>query len=194
MCYSNSVTNALLSSERITSNLQPHHCLCCDFLYEMKQIGHHPPVQSSFLLKSFVSTFKPQFQGSKQQDVSEYTETILTHCKVLNTLSQMIVRITRICTKCRTATSSDDRRNILLEDLEGNSIIDLIPSIQKRCLNFLAHCTICMAEKIHEKYELLLELPDVLIVQINRFQRNQFNRIIGKNCKDIDPSIILQPK
>ena len=35
-------------------------------------------------------------------------------------------------------------------------------------------------------------LPEVLIVKLQRYQKNQFNRIISKNCTDIDPSVILQ--
>ena len=49
----------------------------------------------------------------------------------------------------------------------------------------------CEAETTHEKQEKILCLPDILIVNLQRFKRSKSNRIIGKDCMHIDPSIIL---
>ena len=92
LCYSNASTNALLSSEHITSKIRQHHyCLCCDFLHSMKRLGPHPPMQSSFPLKQFASEFRTEFRSSKQQDVAEYIQTILTNCNVLDSLSFNVI-------------------------------------------------------------------------------------------------------
>ena len=51
---------------------------------------------------------------------------ILRQCGVLKKLSQLTVRITRICKICETVTSSDDERNILHEQLSGDSMTEII--------------------------------------------------------------------
>ena len=51
---------------------------------------------------------------------------ILRQCDVLKKLSHLTVRITRICKICETVTSSDDERNILHEQLSGNSMTEII--------------------------------------------------------------------
>ena len=81
VCYANASTNALLSLEHISSKIRQQHCTCCDFLHSMKSLGPHPSRQSSFPLKQFAADFR----NSKQQDVAEFLETILTNCNVLDT-------------------------------------------------------------------------------------------------------------
>ena len=51
---------------------------------------------------------------------------ILRQCDVLKKLSHLTVRITRICTLCKKLTSSDDERNILYEQLNGDTMTDII--------------------------------------------------------------------
>ena len=191
LCYSNASTNALLSSEHITSKIRQQHCLCCDFLHGMKRLGPHPPMQSSFPLKQFASEFRTEFRSSKQQDVAEYIQTILTNCNVLDSLSQIIVRMNITCQICKETSSTDDKRNILYETLSENSIAKIIPGIERTFPTFLAKCTKCKTKTNHERYEKLLMLPDVLVVNLQRFQKNRYNRFISKNCQDLDPSIIL---
>ena len=93
LCYSNASTNALLSLEHVTSTIRQQHCISCDFLHGMKRLGPHPQGQLSFPLKQFAANFRAEFRSSKQQDVAEFLETVLANCSVLDTLSQIIVRM-----------------------------------------------------------------------------------------------------
>ena len=68
---------------------------------------------------------------------------------------------------------------------------EIIPSIEKPWPDFKTNCIVCKAETWHDKYEKILILPKVLIVNLQRFKRGRSNRIIGKNCMNVDPSIIL---
>ncbi len=46
-------------------------------------------------------------------------------------------------------------------------------------------------ETHHERIEKLLMLPDVLIVNLERFQTSRSGRTTMKNCADIEPSIVV---
>ena len=98
LCFCNSGTNALLSSEQITSRIFHHHCDTCEIL-------------------------------------------------------------------CRLKNSS-------------------LPNFQETCTN-------CGSKTFQEHHEKILMLPQVMIVKLQRYEKNRFNRIIKKNCMDVEPSIIL---
>ena len=55
-----------------------------------------------------------------------YRAPCLRQCDVLKKLTHLTVRITRICKICETVTSSDDERNILHEQLSGDSMTEII--------------------------------------------------------------------
>jgi len=157
----------------------------------MKNVGRILIPQSSYPLKELVAHINPQFQDSKQHDIDEFLQVILKSCRFLDRLTHFTVQITRICKICKKVTSSEDERNILYENLDGDSITEIIPSIEKPWPDFKTNCIVCKAETWHDKYEKILILPKVLIVNLQRFKRGRSNRIIGKNCMNVDPSIIL---
>ena len=111
---------------------------------------------------------------------------------MLKELTLSIVHVSYKCTKCEKVSSSDDERNILYEDLTGFSIADIISTINRTFPNFFDDCTHCKSKTVHEHNEKLLMLPEVLIVNLKRFKRSRANRIIGKNCQEINPSSMLQ--
>ena len=92
----------------------------------MKRIGQNPSIQSSYPLKKFVAQVNPQFWSNAQQDIVEFIGHVLKQCGLLNKLSHLTVRITRICTLCKKLTSSDDERNILYEQLNGDTMTEII--------------------------------------------------------------------
>ena len=92
----------------------------------MKRISQNPSIQSSYPLKRYVAQVNPQFWSNSQQDIVEYIGHILKQCGILNKLSHLTVRITRICKICKKVTSSDDERNILFEQLNGGSMAEII--------------------------------------------------------------------
>ena len=49
----------------------------------------------------------------------------------------------------------------------------------------------CNAKTTHEKQEMILCLPDVLVVNLQRYKQTQSNRITSKDSKHIYPSIVL---
>ena len=73
----------------------------------------------------------------------------------------------------------------------GNSIAEIFSNIERKLPIFLSHCTDCKRETHHERIEKLLMLPEVLIVNLERFQTTRSGRTTTKNCKDIKPSIIV---
>ena len=80
--------------------------------------------------------------------------------------------------------------NILYENLHADSIAEIVtgdartsPSISKRCEK-------CRTETSHEEIEKAYFLPDVLIVNLKRF--NQIGKKIRKDCREVEPSTILQ--
>ena len=153
----------------------------------------YPIKLSARPLKEFVAQFPGlhHFRSRKQQDCDEFLQCILEKCRILKELTQSVVHITYKCKRCRNLINTEDTRNILYEDLSGSSIADIFSSTERTFPNFQEKCTHCKVKTIHEHYEKILMLPDVLIVKLQRYQKNRFNRIINKNCMDIQPSIIL---
>ena len=157
----------------------------------MKNFGRNLIPQSSYELKQLVANIKPQFQDNKQHDIDKFLQVILKNCSFLDQLSHLTVQITRICKICKKATSSEDERSILYENLDGDFMNEIISSIEKTWPVFKTNCIFCKAETLHDKYEKILILPKILIVNLQRFKRSRSNKIIGKNCMNVEPSIIL---
>ena len=67
LCFSNSVTNLLLSSSRINSRIWRHHCFVCQNLYDIINNSSHLSIKSTLPLKSDVARFFPQFRNNNQQ-------------------------------------------------------------------------------------------------------------------------------
>ena len=67
LCFSNSVTNLLISSSRINSRIWEHHCFVCQSLYNIINNGSHSSIKSTLPLKTDVARFFPQFRNSNQQ-------------------------------------------------------------------------------------------------------------------------------
>ena len=68
----------------------------------------------------------------------------------------------------------------------------LLSGIGKVFPSFESSCNVCNAKTTHEKQEMILCLPDVLVVNLQRYKQTQSNRITSKDCKHIYPSIVLQ--
>ena len=84
LCYCNSGSNALLSSEKLTSQIRPHDdCLACEFLFRMKDVTPHPPAKSARPPKTFVAQIDTNINGNEQQDVGEFINHVLTNCEKL---------------------------------------------------------------------------------------------------------------
>ena len=104
----------------------------------------------------------------------------------------MIVRIIDKCNRCDIVSETDDKRNIFYDSVDGDSVAEIISPTDKKIHSFLKLCSKCQIKTNHERYEKIIMLPDVLIIDIKRFKRNKYNRIIGKNSMEIDPSIVLK--
>ena len=126
LCFCNAGTNALLSSGKITSTIRQRHCYYCDFLYGMKNVAPYPLVKSTRPLKVFVAQLKPSFRTNRQQDADEFVQCLLNKCETLKELTQCVVMVAYKCKGCGKEIRSEDRRNILYENLTGSSIADII--------------------------------------------------------------------
>ena len=192
LCFCNSGTNALLSSEQITSRIFQHHCYTCEILCRLKIASTHPPIKLlARPLKEFVAWFLPHFRSKEQQDCDEFLQLIIEKCGILRELTQSVVHITYKCKKCKKATNTEDTRTVFYEDLTESSIAEIFSNTERTFPEFQEKCTYCKSKTFHEHNEKILMLQEVLIVKLQRYQKNRFNRIINKNCMDIKPSIIL---
>ena len=96
------------------------------------------------------------------------------------------------CNRCDIVSETDDKRNILYESVDGNSVAEIISTTDKKHNSFVKLCSKCQINTNHERYEKIVTQPNVLIINIKRFKRNKYNRIIGKNSIEINPSIVLK--
>ena len=189
LCYCNAGTNALLSSEKITSEIRQSHCAICDFLFSMKNADPHSKY-STIPLKSFVAYFKHEFDTNEQQDSDEFVQCLLSKCDILKKLTRSVLHVKYTCKRCGNETDQQEEMNTLYESLNGDSIAEILSSTERKDYYFFKSCEPCATETCHVKIEKLLILPDVLIINLKRF--NQTAGIITKDCKDIEPSSLLQ--
>ena len=141
LCFCNAAINALLSSEHITSRIRQWHCTYCNFLYGMKNLGPSPLTKSARPLKVFVAQSKPNFRGNRQQDVDEFILCLL-ECEILRELTKSEVLVTHKCKRCGEISHKVDERNILYENLEGNSITEIMSSTEKTFPTLLNYCVL----------------------------------------------------
>ena len=94
LCYCNSVTNGLLSSAKVKSKIRQDHCFCCDFLYGMYNADFFPPIKSARPLKALVAHSSPNFRSNRQQDCTEFANSVLekrfNHIIISNISIQLI--------------------------------------------------------------------------------------------------------
>ena len=191
LCFCNSGTNALLSSEKVTSGIMQDHCFCCDFLYGMKNSTLYPIIKSARPLKAFVAQFKEEFRNNNQQDADEFIQCLFSQCEILRELTKSVVIVNYKCKRCGKKINKEDERNVFYENIDGSSIAEIISSTKRKFPTFLEQCSECRLETQFEKNEEIVLLPDVLIVNLQRVQRSRSNRILGKNCTEIEPSVLL---
>ena len=91
----------------------------------------------------------------------------------------------------RSKNSKKNRISFIDGPLPNRYLEFLFSGIERTFPAFKTNCIVCKAETIHEKQEKILSLPDILFVNLLRFKRSKSNTIIGKDCKDVEPSIIL---
>ena len=193
LCYCNSVANSLLSSVRVKSSIWQGHCLSCDFLHGMYNAGFYPTIKSARPLKTFVAHSKPNFRNKDQQDCSEFAHSVIEKCELLTELTKSIVSVTYKCTICKKITTDRENRNILYESITGTTLREIIGSSTERSLEiFQKDCTYCKTETDHEHYENMIMLPDLLLINLQRFKTGKSKRVIlDKNCTDVMPSDFL---
>ena len=151
LCYCNSGTNALLSSEKITSQITQEHCevcFACDFLYWMINASPHPRIKSAEPLKALVAEIDPKFDNSEQQDLTRSSVLIKTECK-----------------SCGNIIREESTRYIAFENPVGSSMAEIFSNTERILPGFLSNCATCTKMTYHERTEELLMLPDVLIVK-----------------------------
>ena len=172
LCFCNSGTNALLSSEKITSRIFQNHCDTCGILCRLKNASLYPSVQlSARPLKEFVAQFPGlhHFRSKEQQDCDEFLQCILEKCGILRELTQSVVHIIYKCKSCKNVTNTEDTRNVLYEDLTGSSIVEIVSNTERTYPDFMDKCTHCGKETIQEHHEKILMLPEVLILKLQRY-------------------------
>ena len=193
LCYCNSVTNGLLSSAKVKSKIRQDHCFCCDFLYGMYNADFFPPIKSARPLKALVAHSSPNFRSNRQQDCTEFANSVLEKCELLTELTQSIVYVTYKCRRCSKTTTDRENRNILYESITGSTLGEIIGSNRERSFPiFQKDCTRCKMETDHDHDENILMMPELLLINLQRFQTSKSKRVIlNKNCMDIEPSDFL---
>ena len=96
------------------------------------------------------------------------------------------------CNICNIVSETDDKRNVIYESIDGDSVAEIISTQDKKNHSFMKQCRKCQINTNHERYEKIVTQPNVLIINMKRFKRNKYNRIIGKNSIEINPSIVLK--
>ena len=131
------------------------------------------------------------YKTNAQQDTGEFINYVVTNCSILRKLTESSVLVKYKCLSCQKTVNDELTRYIVFENLSGGSILKIFSNTERTFPIFLNHCTDCKMETHHERTEKLLMLPDVLVVNLERFQRTRSNRASSKNCKNVEPSIVL---
>ena len=186
--YQNKGTNALLSSQAITTSIRQAHCFICDCLFGL--INSDPnTVKSARPLKKFVANnFDDDYKTNRQQDCGEFINYLVSYCSILKRLTKFSVYTTYKCRICGTLSNSVDDRNVRYENLIGDSI-DEILSLEENVPPISKECNNCKKNTSHAELEAHYELPDVLIICLKRFE--QVDEDITKNCEEVEPTPLL---
>ena len=181
-------TNALLSSQKITTSIRQADCFICDCLFGL--INSDPnTVKSARPLKSFVANnFDDDYKTNRQQDCGEFINYLVSYCSILKRLTKFSVHTTYKCKICGTLSNSVDDRNVRYQNVIGDSI-DEILSLEESVPPVLKECKNCKKNTSHAELEAYYELPDVLIICLKRFEQVDGN--ITKNCKEVEPTPLL---
>ena len=135
-CFANGSINTLLSSEQISSAVNSSPCFCCDFLHGMKN-ATRGGIHSSYPLKTWVASFNEDFDNCMQHDPSEFIQNLINRCNVLAEATKGEIITSLKCLECKTESNdanSDNRfRNILYEQITGDSVEKIIEKAQKNC-------------------------------------------------------------
>ena len=133
LCYCNSGTNALLSSEKLTSQLRQEHCeVCpaCDFLYQMMNASSNPRIKSAEPLKALVAGINSEFDSYEQQDVGEFINYVLTSCERLKDLTRSSVLVRSECKICGNVINEESTIYIVFENPVASSMAEIFSNIK----------------------------------------------------------------
>ena len=89
-CYVNGSTNAILASERITSEIlkRPNHCPSCIFLYNMMNV-QSGTTQYSNTLREWALKDNKEFVFGRQNDPAELVHCLIGKCDILKNLPSL---------------------------------------------------------------------------------------------------------
>ena len=113
----------------------------------------------------------------------------MTNCSVLERLTKFSIHTTYECITCGNLTSDVEDANIRYENLHEDSIAQILISFEG-VPPILKECERCQKNTSHEEVDVYYELPDLLIICLNRFEEVEGE--ITKNCSEVDPSPHLQ--
>ena len=116
--------------------------------------------------------------------------TLVSGCEFLNRLTNFSVDFTYECSLCETVSTIVDNMNIRYENIHAGSIYEILTEDEYNILPILKRCNRCQRDTSHFLIESSYDLPDVLIISLQRFEQN--GEIITKDCREVLPSPVLQ--
>ena len=187
-CFCNASCNALLSSQIIASNVNPTHCIGCNFLFSKRQTQHG--LHSSSVIKEWIaSTSRTTFDNGDQQDPGEFIQHWIENCDVLSDLTKSKFYLEFEC-DCGKVEGKEETRHIWYEEIKDNLFHSIIG--ERFVSPAEKFCTFCKANKWHKVKENLVIPPRVLIIVLKRFKTSKSGRPIGKITIAIDPPEKIQ--
>jgi hypothetical protein len=195
VCFVNASINGTMSSEIMSSEMSPSHCLTCEFLCGLKEfIRLHPDETSDcFDFKQSFAEFYPRFKGWDQDDPHDFLMEMTGHCEKLCKLTTFVVVQKYECKGCGEITPKEDIRRCFKENIDKvTSISKIMKDSCERIDNFIEdnikmRCGKCPSE-VHQKSEKLESLPDVLIIHTNRFLVDKVSKTERKLTYNVTPS------
>lgn len=133
------------------------------------------------LLKEQLQVLHPTFSGNHQEDASEFFVLFLNHVdRFLSQSANYILTIEEsvACEECGFLRTSGIRNSIMMFECADYSNIDVPMLIQKSFepSQRLSECEseICGKTKLHCVEKKIIEVPEILIIQLNRcdFDKN----------------------
>lgn len=147
-------------------------------------------IQTAKPLKDFIGyRIDDSYKTDEMQDSEEFINYLVSGCSILNTLTNFSADITYECRTCKSYSTITDNMNIRYENVNANSIYDILTSEENNCPPVLKRCDNCQKDKSHFEIEANYELPDVLIISLQRFEQN--GETITKDCQEVMPSPVL---
>ena len=146
-------------------------------------------IKSVRQLKEIVAEIDDDYWSDRQQDAGEFLSYLISKCSVLQRLTHFSVHTTFQCIICKESTNKIDEMNIRYENLNSDSIADIL-TFDKRVPLISKNCSHCQRDTSHAELQSLYELPEVLIISLKRFTQN--GEEIKKNSHEVEPSYLLQ--